>query len=332
MYEYDGDDGRRASGDGPPLLAPRRPDRMRLTEERLGASLKPLRAVGCIRPFDVATVDDQGQARVLVLRPVDVLLLDAAGARPQADNSWSGKLKRDGYKARSIDIPVDCVVPIVPLRDDSERVRSPPLGAGGDAAQPEPEPEPAAAGTGGLQALELSTQRLHALPRPDAAATALGTLDADHAGGVIVCCDLRNNRLASGKALSMLSALPELESVDLSVNCIKTADGLPSLSQLRHLDLKCNRLEKFSPGLTNGETTGGAQWLAPKLCSLDLSANMLSEFDVSATALPALCRLNLSNNRLVTLIGLRKLEALVELDGKLHTQFLIAARCPRDAF
>ena len=101
-----------------------------------------------------------------------------------------------------------------------------------------------------------------------------------------------------------LAELSALESLDLSLNHIQTVPELPDLPKLRALDLSHNLLDAFAP----------QQWSAACLVSLDLMANTLAEFDVSHLSLPALCRLNLSCNRLKTLVGLRNLTALTELD------------------
>ena len=152
------------------------------------------------------------------------------------------------------------------------------------AAEPEPEPE-----LSGPLVLDLGTHQLTSLPTADGLKQ-LALLQ--QAGRTIVCCDLSNNRLtALGDALS---ALPDLETLNLSLNHISeisrdlSGAALPSHPELRHIDLSTNRLPTFAP----------KEWAVPKLVSLDLSANKLSEFDVSHLALPALARLNLSNNRL----------------------------------
>eukprot|EP01043_Picozoa_sp_COSAG02_P078201 COSAG02_NODE_17488_length_999_cov_87.947778_2_plen_178_part_00 len=174
---------------------------------------------------------------MLSIRPVDVLLLQTPGRGPGggqkerpglSTGSWYGCLKRDGPKAKPIKIPAECVVPIVPVSSPTWRRRE------NDVAipTPEPEPEPEQELHPDLFVLALSTLQLTTLPKQSDLTQPL--LDA--AAGVVVCCDLRNNRLTSPGA-DILGTLPDLETIDLSLNCIENDDKLPSLPRLRYLDL-----------------------------------------------------------------------------------------------
>jgi hypothetical protein len=90
---------------------------MRLDEAKLRGALRPLGAVSCVRRFEAASVDDRGEPRTLDVRPADVLLLQAPGRRPPgagdgasaalSTGTWSGRLKRDGARAKPIDIPAE---------------------------------------------------------------------------------------------------------------------------------------------------------------------------------------------------------------------------------
>ena len=124
--------------------------------------------------------------------------------------------------------------------------------------------------------------------------------------------------------LSILAALPDLKTLDLSSCGLSSISGLEGAPSLTRLDLNSNSLRNLAPlsGITtltelslhhNAIVDLSALSTLTELQTLDASYNAITNLG-KASALQKLITLNLQNNRLVTLAGIDKLTNLSSLN------------------